>query len=74
MRRAAPLQIFATQLQDIPEILTQKHIEMVLHVTSQTAREMMQAEGFPLIVFGRLKMTLKHHFLLWLENEYIAAS
>ena len=56
-------------ISDYPLLLTVKHIQEILGVGKNRAYEIMQIEGFPVVVVGRLKRVPRDKFFEWLEKQ-----
>ncbi|QQE75686.1 helix-turn-helix domain-containing protein [Brevibacillus composti] len=54
---------------DLPAILTAKHIAQFLHISERRAYELMNLKSFPLIRLGRNKRVNRESFMNWLQQN-----
>jgi excisionase family DNA binding protein len=57
------------EIAQLPEILTVKHISVILNASKRTVYEMMERTDFPLIRVGRLKRVRRDKFFEWLDKS-----
>lgn len=61
--------------ENLPPILTAKHIAQYLLISERRAYELMDLKSFPLIRLGRSKRVNRESFMNWLkENEFCGNS
>jgi len=58
-----------TNLEELPAVLTMKHIQDVLGICKPEAYKLAHTKGFPVVKFGRVLRVPKSAFLRWLDNQ-----
>lgn len=56
-------------LQELPAILTMKHIQDVLGICKPKVYELAHTEGFPVVKLGRAFRVPREAFLRWLDEQ-----
>ncbi|MBG9786910.1 helix-turn-helix domain-containing protein [Brevibacillus laterosporus] len=56
-------------LEELPPILTAKHIATYLHISRRRVYELMELKDFPLIRIGKSKRVAKEGFIRWLQDQ-----
>ena len=55
--------------QQLPAVLTMKHVQDVLGICKPKAYELAHQAGFPVVRFGRTLRVPREAFLRWLEKQ-----
>lgn len=59
----------AVQLEELPLVLTMKHIQEITGLSKPKVYELAHTHGFPVIRFGRAMRVPREAFLRWLDEQ-----
>jgi excisionase family DNA binding protein len=58
-----------TDIEELPAVLTMRHVQEVLGISRVKAYELTHRRGFPVVRFGRAIRVPREAFLRWLERQ-----
>jgi excisionase family DNA binding protein len=58
-----------TDIEELPAVLTMRHVQDVLGISRVTAYQLPNRRGFPVVRFGRVIRIPREAFLAWLNAQ-----